>query len=144
MGFFSDIFSIGKQTTDSAKSSLPYYNFGSTVLKLEKELTTELELMDLFKSMVEANAILKLRDEFDNFLNSNSEEYREGAVYFLSALIAYKIAKDGNEWDWRMIRDEVQSILVEMKKNPIGFKNETLEFIDFHTSYIREMYEGKN
>jgi hypothetical protein len=144
MGFFTDVFSIGKQTTDSAKTSLPYYNFGSTVLKLEKELTTELELMDVFKSMVEANAILKLRDEFDNFLKSNREEFREGAIYFLSALIAYKIAKDGIEWDWKLIRDEVQSILVEMKKNPTGFRNETLAFIDFHTSYIREMYEGAN
>ena len=142
MGFFSEIFSVGKQTTDSAKSSLPYYNFGKTVLNLEED--AKMESMDLFKSMVEANAILKLRDEFDNFVNSNREEYREGAIYFLSALIAYKIAKDKIEWDWKLIRDEVQSILVEIKKNPINFKNETLEFIDYHTSYIREMYEGNN
>lgn len=142
MGFFSEIFSVGKQTTDSAKSSLPYYNFGKTVLNLEEDV--KMESMDLFKSMVEANAILKLRDEFDNFVNSNREEYREGAIYFLSALIAYKIAKDKIEWDWKLIRDEVQSILVEIKKNPINFKNETLEFIDYHTSYIREMYEGNN
>ena len=142
MGFFSDAFSVGKHTTDSSKKSLPYFNFGKTVLNLEEDLTVE--SMDLFKSMVEANAILKLRDEFDNFLNSNSEEFREGAIYFLSALIAYKIAKDGIEWDWKLIRDEVQSILVEMKKNPTGFRNETLEYIDFHTSYIREMYEREN
>ena len=142
MGFFSEVFSIGKQTTDSAKSSLPYYNFGKTVLNIEED--GNMVSMDLFKSMVEANAILKLRDEFDNFLNSNHEEFREGAIYFLSALIAYKIAKDGIEWDWKLIRDEVQSILVEIKKNPINFRNETLEFIDFHTSYIREMYEGEN
>ena len=142
MGFLTDVFSIGKQTTDSAKTSLPYYNFGKTVLNLEEDLT--MASMDLFKSMVEANAILKLRDEFDNFLNSNRDEFREGAIYFLSALISYKIAKDGIEWDWKLIRDEVQSILVEMKKNPTGFRNETLEFIDFHTSYIREMYEDEN
>jgi len=142
MGFFSEVFSIGKQTTDSAKSSLPYYNFGKTVLNIEED--GNIVSMDLFKSMVEANAILKLRDEFDNFLNSNHEKFREGAIYFLSALIAYKIAKDGIEWDWKLIRDEVQSILVEIKKNPINFRNETLEFIDFHTSYIREMYEGEN
>ena len=142
MGFFSEVFSIGKQTTDSAKSSLPYYNFGKTVLNIEED--GNMVSMDLFKSMVEANAILKLRDEFDNFLNSNHEEFREGAIYFLSALIAYKIAKDGIEWDWKLIRDEVQSILVEIKKNPINFRNETLEFINFHTSYIREMYEGEN
>ena len=142
MGFFSEVFSIGKQTTDSAKSSLPYYNFGKTVLNIEED--GNMVSMDLFKSMVEANAILKLRDEFDNFLNSNHEEFREGAIYFLSALIAYKIAKDGIEWDWKLIRDEVQSILVEIKKNPINFRNETLQFIDFHTSYIREMYEGEN
>jgi len=121
MGFFSEIFSVGKQTTDSAKSSLPYYNFGKTVLNLEED--AKMESMDLFKSMVEANAILKLRDEFDNFVNSSREEYREGAIYFLSALIAYKIAKDKIEWDWKLIRDEVQSILVEIKKNPMNFKN---------------------
>ena len=142
MGFFSEVFSIGKQTTDSAKSSLPYYNFGKTVLNIEED--GNMVSMDLFKSMVEANAILKLRDEFDNFLNSNHEEFREGAIYFLSALIAYKIAKDGIEWDWKLIRDEVQSIRVEIKKNPINFRNETLEFIDFHTSYIRDMYEREN
>ena len=142
MGFFSEIFSVGKQTTDSAKSSLPYYNFGKTVLNLEED--AKMKSMDLFKSMVEANAILKLRDEFDNFVNSNREEFREGAIYFLSALIAYKIAKDKIEWDWKLIRDEVQSILVEIKKDPVSFKNDTLEFIDYHTTYIREMYEGDN
>ena len=144
MGFFSDVFSIGKQTTESAKSSLPYYNFGSTVLKLEEASTAELELMDVFKSMVEAGAFLNLRIEFDNFLNSNREEFREGAIYFLSALLAYKIAKDGNKWDWKLIRDEVQSILVEMKKNPINFRNETLKYIDYHTSYIKRMYESEH
>ena len=143
MGFFSDVFAIGKQTTESAKSSLPYYNFGSIVLKLEEESTAELELMDVFKSMVEAGAFLNLRIEFDNFLNSNREEFREGAIYFLSALLAYKIAKDGNKWDWKLIRDEVQSILVEMKKNPTNFKNETLKYIDYHTSYIKKMYESE-
>ena len=144
MGFLSDIFSIGRQTTDSAKSSLPYYNFGITVLKLEEELTTELELMDVFKSMVEAKTILNLKSEFDNFLNSNREEFREGAIYFLSALFAYKIAKDGNKWDWKLIRGEVQSILVEIKKKPTSFRTETLKYIDYHTSYIREMYEREH
>ncbi|PUE63174.1 hypothetical protein B9Z45_00400 [Limnohabitans sp. 2KL-17] len=142
MGFFTDVFLIGKQTTDSAKTSLPYYNFGKTVLNLEEQV--KLDSMDLFKSMVEANAILKLRIEFDNFVNSKRNEYREGAIYFLSALVAYKIAKDGNDWDWKLIRDEVQSILIEIKKNPISFRNETLEFIDFHTAYIREAYESNN
>lgn len=142
MGFFSDAFSVGKQTTESAKSSLPYYNFGKKVLKLEEN--ENVGMMDLFKSMVEANSILRLEAEFNKFLNTNSSEHREGAIYFLSALISYKIAKDGIEWDWKLIRDEVQSILVEIKKDPINFKNETLEFINFHTSYIREMYEAEN
>lgn len=142
MGFFSDAFSVGKQTTESAKSSLPYYNFGRKVLKLEEN--ENVGMMDLFKSMVEANSILRLEAEFNKFLNTNSSEHREGAIYFLSALISYKIAKDGIEWDWKLIRDEVQSILVEIKKDPINFKNETLEFINFHTSYIREIYEAEN
>lgn len=142
MGLFSDIFSIGKHTTESAKASLPYYKFGKTVLNLEEDFS--LELMDLIKSMVEANAILKLRNEFDSFVNSNGKEYREGAKYFLSALIAYKLGKDDSEWDWKFIRDEVQVILVQMKNNPDEFRNETLEFINYHTSYIKEMYENNN
>lgn len=142
MGFFSDVFSIGRLTTESAKSSFAYYKFGSTVLKLEEE-SNELELMDVFKSMVEANSILKLREEFDSYLSSNREDYNEGAIYFLSALISYKLAIDNIEWDWKLIRDEVQTILVQMKKNPNEFKNETLEFINYHTTYIKEMYERK-
>lgn len=142
MGFLSDTFSVGQQTTESAKSSLPYYNFGKKVLKLEENQSVG--MMDLFKSMVEANSILRLNAEFNRFLDTNSSEHREGAIYFLSALISYKIAKDGIEWDWKLIRDEVQSILVEIKKDPINFKNETLEFINFHTSYIREIYDGEH
>ena len=139
MGFLSDVFLIGKQTSEAAKASFYYHNFGKTVLALEKE--SAMQFMDLFKSMVEAQAILNLRTEFDDFYFGKNDKAREGAIYFLSALIAYILAKDEKKWDWKVIRGDVQTVLIAMKKNPEDFQDTYLKSIDEHTLYIREMYE---
>lgn len=123
MGFF-DTWNVSGITTDSAKSSEPFYLLAQAI---DDSGQDDIPIELLLKT---AQVMLKKEKSFELFFYKSIKAEKTDAIQFLVALSSYIMGKDGMFWDWQTVRHHSQGLYGSMTESPNEFVQYNLKFIN--------------
>jgi hypothetical protein len=114
MGFF-DTWNVSGITTDSSKSSEPFYLLAIAIDDVN-ENTIPLDML-----IACANLMLRKEKSLDLFFSKGIKSEKTDAVQFLVAFTSYLMGKDKMSWSWQQVRHHSQGLYSSMTDSPADF-----------------------
>lgn len=123
MGFF-DTWNVSGITTDSSKSSEPFYLLAIAIDDIN-ENTIPLGML-----ITGAHLMLRKEKSFDLFFNKGLKSEKTDAIQFLVAFTSYLLGKDKMSWDWQQVRHHSQGLYTSMTDSPAHFLHYNVPLIN--------------